>query len=512
MKLEQLLKGITSQEITGDRDKEIAGLAYDSRKIKPGYLFVAIRGNALNGHDYLEEAIRKGAVALVAEGFSPIGNNGVARISVANSRKALSRLSVAFYEQPYDGLNLVGITGTNGKTTTAHLLESILQAGGASPGVVGTINYRYSDRAYPAPVTTPESLDLMRIMREMADHNVTDVIMEVSSHALDQGRTENCPFRVAVFTNLSRDHLDYHGTMDEYFQAKSLLFRGLGKDRDATGTYAVINMDDPRGEDLVDLTDAEVMSYGLKDQCQVRAESFTADKSGIHASLSTPRGELTVRSPLIGEINIYNLLAAAAAALALDIDRGAIAQGIEQLKSVPGRLEMVQNSRGLSIVVDYSHTPDSLLKAVTVLRPLTEGRLITVFGCGGDRDKGKRLEMGDAAGRHSDIVIITSDNPRTEEPLSILAQAEEGVKGTGQRKREWSPQMRQMESGYFLEVDRRKAIRMAVAMAEQKDMVLIAGKGHEDYQIIGTEKRHFDDREEALRAVAALGADDGKMG
>ena len=498
MKLGELLKGVQINQFRGDPDLEIEGLAYDSRRVKPGYLFVALRGHQRDGHDYIMDALRAGAVALVAErteGFE----GKAAWVSVNNPRRALSELAVGFYRRPFEGLNLIGITGTNGKTTTSYLLESILSAAGTSTGVIGTINYRYSGKNHPAPVTTPESLDLMGLLREMTDEGVTDVIMEVSSHALDQKRTEDCPFRVAVFTNLSRDHLDYHETMDAYFLAKSRLFCGLKQGEHGEKTRAVINMDDPQGARLADLTDVEVMTYGLGSGCQVRAVSVLTDRKGLKARLITPLGETTIRSPLPGEFNVYNIMAASAAALALDLPLEVVTEGIARLKTVPGRLELVENRRELQIIVDYAHTPDALSKAINALRPLVEGKLITVFGCGGDRDQGKRYEMGLAAGRDSDIVLVTSDNPRSEEPTAIMEQIEKGVQKTGLKRLDRSLGGR---SGYFMEVDRRKAIGKAVSMAREKDLILIAGKGHEDYQIIGQERRSFDDRKEA--ALAAL--------
>jgi UDP-N-acetylmuramoyl-L-alanyl-D-glutamate--2,6-diaminopimelate ligase len=503
MKLIHLLEGLKPYDLTGDPEQEIEGLAYDSRQIKPGYLFVALRGHALNGHDYLAEAVHNGAVALVGEEF--IGPRGdLARVCVPDSREALSKLAARFYGYPFRGINLIGITGTNGKTTTSYLLESILTAAGQRPGVIGTINYRFLGKTHSAPVTTPESLDLMRFLREMADARVTDVILEVSSHALDQKRTGDCPFKVAIFTNFSRDHLDYHDTMEEYFRAKSLLFQGLKKGQPDGGTRAIINMDDPKGEQLLTLTEAPVFTYGLAKKWDVRADRVSADRSGLKARLITPVGDMEIRSSLIGEINIYNILAASAAALSLHIDLDAIADGIEKLEMVPGRLELVKSPSDLALVVDYAHTPDALLKTLTTLRPIVQGRLITVFGCGGDRDKGKRSEMGLIAGENSDLVFITSDNPRSENPLSIIAQIEKGAQDSGLLRLNNSPQRPFTESGYFVEADRRQAIRKAIALADERDLVLIAGKGHEDYQIVGGQRKRFDDRKEAALAASEL--------
>jgi len=498
MKLGQILEGLSRFELRGDPGAEIAGLAYDSRQVKPGDLFVAICGHQSDGHGFIEKAIEKGAVAVAAETLTGSGDK-IPTVLVPDTRKALSKLALAFYANPFKKVTLVGITGTNGKTTTSYLLESIVKSAGGKPGVLGTVNYRYSGKTLRASVTTPESLDLIRLSREMIDHGVTHIIMEVSSHALDQGRTQDCPFHVAVFTNLSRDHLDYHKTMEEYFAAKSRLFTGLQANPSGRTPAAVINLDDPRGKDLVAVTRARVLTYGLGKEGQVSADAVQKDRKGLKFRLRTPVGEAMVRSPLIGDFNVYNILASAAASLALDLPLDRVVQGIETLKSIPGRLERVENKKGLTLVVDYSHTPDALLKAMTSLKPYVKDRLITVFGCGGDRDRGKRYDMGRLAGEHSDVAFITSDNPRSEDPLSIVKEIEKGMLDSGLSK---GGQNAHPGRGYYLEVDRRQAIRKAVSMAGKADVVLIAGKGHEDYQIIGSERRPFSDQEEAAKAAS----------
>jgi UDP-N-acetylmuramoyl-L-alanyl-D-glutamate--2,6-diaminopimelate ligase len=498
MKLSELLNGIEGYEMIGDPGREIESIAYDSRKVRPGALFVAFKGHTEDGHAYIQDAVRKGAAAVLGESL-PAGL-GVPGVRVADPKRALSLLALRFHRHPFRGIDLVGITGTNGKTTTSFLLESILLKAGARPGVIGTINYRFAGKSTPAAVTTPESLDLIALGREMADGSVTHIIMEVSSHALDQRRTCDCPFRTAVFTNLTRDHLDYHGDMEGYFRAKSLLFRDLL----GPGGTAVINLDDPRGSALASLTKAKVLTYGLTGERDVRAAAVHMDRDGVRATLITPVGRKEIRSSLIGEFNIHNILAASAAAVSLGVDLDAVAAGIDALPFVPGRLEMVRNDRGLALVVDYAHTPDALLKTLQVLKPYVQGRMITVFGCGGDRDRGKRAEMGLIAARGSDLLFLTSDNPRSEDPLSIIRQIEEGVVRSGVRRQEWHPGVPVLTEAYFIEPDRREAIRKAVSLASQRDVVLIAGKGHEDYQIVGRERRHFDDRKEA--ALAAMGA------
>jgi UDP-N-acetylmuramoyl-L-alanyl-D-glutamate--2,6-diaminopimelate ligase len=501
MRLGRLIKGLNIHDFRGDPELEIKGLAYDSRLVGPGYLFVALKGQTLDGHAFMKDAVQHGAVALVADEFQGFDGE-TAMVRVRDAREALSALSVKFYNEPYKGINLTGITGTNGKTTTSYLLESILLAAGKRPGVIGTINYRFPGQTLDAPVTTPESLDLMRILRNMADEGVTDVVMEVSSHALDQGRVRDCPFRTGIFTNFSRDHLDYHQSMKAYFDAKCLLFQDLKKWGPKNFTRAVINSDDPKAEDLTELIKVPIVTYGLGRDCDVRAEDVRVTGAGLTARLISTVGETDIRSGLIGDFNIYNILAAAAAALCMDLGLKQIVSGIEELKGVPGRLELVKNSRSLAIVVDYAHTPDALLKALKAVKPLVKGRLITVFGCGGDRDKGKRREMGRVAGEHSDLLFITSDNPRTEEPAAITSQIEKGVNDSGLKKLLNVPGNGLTGPGYILDLDRRNAIRMAVSVAGKNDLILIAGKGHEDYQIIGMDKRNFDDRKVAAEAAS----------
>jgi len=498
MKLGRILEGLDYDEILGKPDRDIVGVAYDSRLVGPGFLFVALRGHREDGHRYIRNAVKRGASAVVAEDIEGLPE-GVAGVRVPDSRRALSKIALRFYENPFEGLTVIGVTGTNGKTTTTYLLESVLESAGARPGVLGTVNYRYGGKRFPAPVTTPESLDIMRFAREMADEGVTHVIMEVSSHALDQGRTRDCPFKVAVFTNLSRDHLDYHQSMEGYFKAKSCLFCDLpGK---GSGATAVINLDDPRGVDLLSMTRAAVLTYGFNERCDVRVESVHTDRAGLSLRLVTPAGEGEIRSPLLGDFNVYNIMAASAAALALGVSLESVVEGVEALKTVPGRLEPVPNSSGLVIVVDYAHTPDALTKSLEALRTHVQGRIITVFGCGGDRDKGKRFDMGFAAGKGSEVVFVTSDNPRTEDPLSIVEAAERGVVESGLEKKAWPCEDLSRRGVYFTEVDRREAIRKAIRLARREDLVLITGKGHEDYQIVGTERRPFSDQEEAALAA-----------
>jgi len=498
MHLKKLIENINIQDLAGDMNVEISHVHYDSRKMGSGDLFVAMKGYTQDGHDFIGDAVSKGAAAILSElapntviqKFGCKSNQPPVFIQVSDSRSALSKVAVAFYEDPFQDMNLIGITGTNGKTTTSYLLESILVAAGKNPGVIGTINHRISGSVLKSSVTTPESLDLMKILREMADHNATDVVIEVSSHALDQGRVADCPFRTVLFTNISRDHLDYHQSMEDYFRAKSLLFTNLQSNGPKGAVKSVINLDDPRGKELVALSMVETITYGLQDSCDVTAKNVTVSRKGLSTRLIlNGKGEIDICSSLIGNFDIYNVMAATSAALSLGVDLKSIASGIENMKGVPGRMELVSNRRSITIVVDYAHTPDALEKALYAAKEITSGRILTVFGCGGDRDRGKRAEMGRVAGKLSHKVFITSDNPRSEDPAAIAHEIEKGVIASGQKD-------------YLIELQREKAIRMAVDAASKEDLVLIAGKGHEDYQITGKIRRTFDDRVVAAQAAS----------
>ena len=498
MRLDYLLEGQEVLEQHGRRDIEITGLSTDSRRVKEGYLFIAVRGSSEDGHRYVADALRSGARAIVVE-YPERTLAGATIVRVPDTRNAVAQLASRFYDYPARSLNLIGITGTNGKTTTSYLLESVLREAGREVGVIGTIDYRFKENSFSASLTTPEATDLMRIMGEMRDARVTDLIVEVSSHSLDQGRIEGLQWSRAVFTSFSRDHLDYHGTMEDYFRAKSLLFESLEADQRGEGAKAIINMDDPKGRELEKLTRVPVISYGIDERSLVRATDIESTTGGLRFRLATPWGEITINSPLLGRINVHNIAAAAATALSYEIELETVAWGIESLGYVPGRLQRVVNNSGLSIFVDYAHSPDALEKVLQTMRELTNGRLITVFGCGGDRDRGKRPEMGRIAGSYSDVVFITSDNPRGEDPGAIIREIEPGAKESGLKRINSDPTAQQ---GYQIILDRREAIQAAVKAADREDIVLIAGKGHEDYQIIGAKRRHFSDVEEAARAAS----------
>jgi UDP-N-acetylmuramoyl-L-alanyl-D-glutamate--2,6-diaminopimelate ligase len=419
---------------------------------------------------------------------------------VPQARLALAHISAAFYDHPSRELTLVGITGTNGKTSTTFILEAILSAAGCRVGVVGTVNYRVGESIWPAPVTTPESLDLQRLLREMRTRGVTHVFLEVSSHALDLRRVDGAVFAAGVFTNLSQDHLDYHRDLGEYFAAKSRLFLEiLANGRPALG-LAVLNLDDPWGLRLKDAVKVPALTYGCHPASQVRPLSHRFRQDGLEARLSTPAGEVEITSRLVGPFNLANILAAAATALGLGIDPDTVARGIAALSGVPGRLERFGPPAGPGVFVDYAHTPAAITQALVALKTLNFSRLITVFGCGGDRDRTKRPLMGRAAAADSQLVIVTSDNPRTEDPLAIIREIEPGLAASGLPRLN-AAAAQNGETGYLVVPARRQAIRLAVSLARPGEAVLVAGKGHENYQIWGTERRHFDDREEVAQAL-----------
>jgi UDP-N-acetylmuramoyl-L-alanyl-D-glutamate--2,6-diaminopimelate ligase len=498
--LRALLEGLTGCQVTGDVDVPVTGVAYHSREVTPGGIFVALKGCRTDGHLYLSASLDAGARVVVTEQeLAP--PPGVTVVRVPQARLALAHISAAFYGHPSRELTLVGITGTNGKTSTTYILEAILNAAGCRVGVVGTVNYRVGDSTWPAPVTTPESLDLQRLLREMRTRGVTHVFLEVSSHALDLRRVDGALFAAAVFTNLSQDHLDYHRNLDDYFAAKSRLFLELlANGRPSRKGLAVLNLDDPRGRQLKDAVRGPALTYGLHPDSQVRPLSYRFRQDGLSAHLTTPEGEVEITSRLVGPFNLANILAAAAAALGLGIDPATVARGIAALPGVPGRLERFGPAGGPGVFVDYAHTPAAVTQALAALHTLNFSRLITVFGCGGDRDRGKRSLMGTAAAAGSHLVIVTSDNPRTEDPLAIIREIEAGLKQSGLPRLDAAAAQRG-EAGYLVIPDRREAIRLAVSLAIPGEAVLVAGKGHENYQIWGTERRHFDDREEVAQAL-----------
>jgi len=476
MKLTDVLAGVPVQNLCGDKEENIQGITYSSRAVQPGFLFVAMKGEKTDGLNFLDEALDRGAVAVLSDQQIP-DNFTKSWIQACNPRLALALCAANFYAHPSEEIEVIGITGTKGKTTLTYILEEILKKTGCQPGVIGTIVYRGPKGEMVAERTTPEAPDLQRMLREMVTDGATHCVMEVSSQALELHRVTGMDFRVTVFTNLSGEHLDYHKSMEQYFEAKKKLFLLPGKKR-----IAVINTDDPWGRKLSSYLSTGVITFGIESDAMIRAESFSFSRDGITTDIRYPAGKISVKSALLGRPNLYNTLAATACALTMNIPVHAIKEGISSLQGVPGRFEKIENSLGIHVFVDYAHTDDPLKNLLETARELCEERIILVFGAGGDRDKTKRPRMGEVAGTHSDWTIITSDNPRSEDPLVIISDIEVGIQKTGTKK-------------YCIEPDREKAIQEALAMAQKGDYVLVAGKGHEDYQIIKDKVTHFDDAE-----------------
>lgn len=487
MKLRDVLQGLTvlAAGLTGD--EEILGIAYNSKSVKPGFLFAALKGETRNGMDFVAEAEANGAAAVLSSWPKPPASR-LAWAQVADAREALALASANFFGCPSDGLKIVGITGTKGKTTITYILEEILKAAGGSPGVIGTIEYRGPGLQVQAARTTPEASDLQAMLRKMLDAGATHCLMEVSSHALDLKRVWGVSFDIAVFTNLTGEHLDYHRTMETYFEAKRKLFY-LNHKRSA----AVVNMDDPWGQRLIAELPMKTITFGLEPAAIVRGVKSSLTDDGMDVQIAHPGNILNVHSRLVGKHNVYNILAATAAALALNIPPQAIAAGLAALKGVPGRFEKIDNSRGIHIVVDYAHTDNALEHLLATAREFKPRRLVLVFGAGGNRDKEKRERMGRVAARLADWTIITSDNPRNEDPLEIIAAIENGFAKGAARTYEIVP-------------DRKEAIARALAMANKGDYVLVAGKGHEDYQIFRDRTIHFSDIEVIQEILARMGA------
>ncbi len=499
MQLGALLEGLTAVPLAPG-ELEIGGIAYDSRSVQPGDLFFALPGGQHDGRDFLAEAFVRGAVAAVTEHAT----EDPRLYRATDARRALAVASHRFFGDPTAKLSLAGVTGTAGKTTTSFLLESMLQAAGRRTGLVGTVTYRFAGKAHAAPLTTPPSTDLARMFAEMVAAGVETAVMEVTSHALAQHRATGCHFAAAAFTNMSREHLDYHADMEDYFQAKLRLFTDFEvRDR------AAYNLDDPWATRARAEAPARGIGFGLDLAAgpHVTARDATFGPEGLRAELVTPAGSIAIASPLMGRINLMNILCAASLAHLLGLDLEAVAAGIERLDGVPGRMENVGRPFGRRVLVDFSHKVDALGRVLAIARTLGPGRLFTVFGCGGDRDQGKRPLMGRIAAEGSDVVILTSDNPRSEDPLDILRQIEVGVRETPCQP--FSPAVTRVPEGrglYTTVEDRRDAIRLAIASARAEDTVLICGKGHETQQIVGDTVRHFDDREEATLALTeALG-------
>lgn len=493
MTFQHLLDGAEFLSQSGNPD--VTGVEYDSRRVKPGCVFVAMHGETSDGNRFIDQAIAAGAVAIVTDSPSEKPREGVAWALVPHGRRALARLSANFYHHPAERIAITGITGTNGKSTTAFLIEAILSAAGRKSALIGTIEYHVAGKIYPAPHTTPEPLEIARLFSEAREEGVTDAVMEVSSHALAQQRVFGVPFDVAVFTNLTRDHLDYHKTMDEYFAAKRVLFEGCGTDPPRA---AVTNLDDEYGAKLAGFSrkrSSTVLTYGWS-QGDFHADKPDITPRGTRFDLITPHEKIAIFSPLIGRVNVYNILAAAAACFARGCSTQAIASGVASLSHVPGRFQRVDCGQPFTVVIDYAHTDNALRNLTSLAREFVSrsgagARVITLFGCGGDRDRAKRPLMGEAAGRGSDFAVLTSDNPRSEDPRAIINDALVGLQKSGAK--------------YVVEPDRRKAIALAISEARPGDIVLLAGKGHEKVQVTRDGPHPFDDAEIAREVLKAGG-------
>jgi UDP-N-acetylmuramoyl-L-alanyl-D-glutamate--2,6-diaminopimelate ligase len=491
MRLAELLHGVTVTSTHGDTNMEISSVSADSRLVRKGGLFVAIPGLQQDGAKFIDEAIKKGAAAIVGGArVSPPARaaeeGGAAMIEVSDPRAALATIAANFYGRPAEKLSLVGVTGTSGKTTTTKMVESIFDANGEPVGLIGTIEYRAGDERLVADRTTPDAVVLQEWFAKMRDAGVHHAVMEVSSHALALKRTHGVHFAAAVFTNLSRDHFDFHKDFDDYFAAKRMLFDQIDRSK-RTG---VVNIDDEYGRRLVKELGPAAITFGRSEGADIHTnKDFEISVRGLRGTVSTPSGTVRIESNLLGQPNLYNWLGAIGAALVVGIPVRTIEEGIRNLKSVRGRFERVPVTSGPTVIVDYAHKPDAMEKLLHAVRDLAGGKRVTVlFGCGGDRDKGKRPQMGEIAGRLADFAVLTSDNPRGEKPETILDEIENGMSGIDRKK-------------YTRVTDRRQAIADAIARAGDDDVIVIAGKGHETYQVVGDQVIHFDDLEEAQLAL-----------
>jgi UDP-N-acetylmuramyl-tripeptide synthetase len=477
-------------EFSGDETTEVSNVTHDSRQAQKGTLFAAIRGLTTDGHRFVADVIRRGAVGIISESDAP-ENFPAAWLKVKNTRAALAKAASIVYGKPSHDLNLVGITGTNGKTTTTYLCFALAQAAGDKAAMLTTVEYRIGEKSEPAVRTTPEASDTNQFLRTALNENCRVAVMETSSQALDLRRCDWLRFKAAIFTNLTRDHLDYHGTMENYYDSKKRLFDGRTGEKPAS---SVINIDDEWGAKLAGELKAngqKVVTFAQNNLADLTADNIEVSLlKGTSFELKTSCGNRKITSPLVGKPHVYNMLAATAAAIELGYDLDEICNGLRNCVGAPGRFERVPTDAEFAVVVDYAHSDDALLNTLQTAWELTNGKIITVFGCGGDRDKTKRQPMGEVAGENSDLVIVTSDNPRTENPLQIIEEIEIGLKKT--------------DCPFLTITDRREAIHQAIARAKPNDVVLIAGKGHETYQVVGSEKFHFDDREIAREALEKL--------
>ncbi|PFZ08629.1 UDP-N-acetylmuramoyl-L-alanyl-D-glutamate--2,6-diaminopimelate ligase [Bacillus pseudomycoides] len=483
MKLHTLVSCLHDFPVVPKENPEITSIEADSRKVTNGSLFVCMKGYTVDSHDFAKQAAAQGAAAIVAE--RPIDVD-VPVVLVKNTYRSLAVLADYFYGQPTHKLHLIGITGTNGKTTTSHIMDEIMRAHGHKTGLIGTINMKIGDETFEVKNTTPDALTLQQTFRRMVEQNVNSAVMEVSSHALDLGRVHGCDYDVAVFTNLTQDHLDYHKTMEEYKHAKGLLFAQLGNSyHHNREKYAVLNSDDSAAEEYMRSTAATVITYGIDTHSDIMAKDIVMTSGGTTFTLVTPSESVNITMKLIGKFNVYNVLAAIGATLVSGVTLQMIIHVVTNLTGVPGRFEVVDGGQDYTVIVDYAHTPDSLENVLTTAKQFAKGNVYCIVGCGGDRDRTKRPIMASVATEYATHAILTSDNPRSEDPQAILDDMLAGAKG----------------NNYEVIVDRKEAIFHAVSEAKSEDIIIIAGKGHETYQIIGKEVHHFDDREIAKEAI-----------
>ncbi len=463
-------------DIKGDPEAPVTGISYHSRQVKPGHMFVCVEGFNWDGHDFVDQAIEKGATSIVVQREISVSNDNITVIRVKDSRKAMGAVGHVFYGFPSQKLKIIGVTGTNGKTTTTYLLKSILENAGYRVGLMGTIAIRIGDKEIPSLRTTPESLDLHRLFAEMVTGGIDYAVMEVSSHSLDLDRVGYVDFDYGVFTNLTRDHLDFHGNMKNYLEAKIKLFKSTDK-------FNIINADDPSSEIIIQKLSnlpTQTLTYGIKNKADFNAEDIKVDCTGVRYNLVWKNNSIPIEVKIPGIISVYNSLAAASTLIAEGIPAEHIQQGLKRIDGVRGRSETIDTGKGFSVIIDYAHTPDGLENILTTIRGFVKGKIITMFGCGGNRDREKRPMMGEIAGRWSDFVVVTSDNPRDEEPHRIIDEIMPGVEKTG--------------CSYICVVDRREAIEYALRMAAKDDIILLAGKGHEVYQEFADRRIEFDER------------------
>jgi UDP-N-acetylmuramoyl-L-alanyl-D-glutamate--2,6-diaminopimelate ligase len=486
VKIRKLMKSIDYlNKYSNLEDFEVRGISCNSKQVLDNFIFVAIKGVREDGSKFIDEAINRGAKAVIfqGQGARGKGQDTINFIRVKDARRALSKLATEFYGNPSAKIKVVGITGTNGKTTVSYLIEALLKDTEALPSVIGTINYRFKDKVAQSKNTTPGPIELQSMLAEMQEEGINYCIMEVSSHALDQGRTEGINFHSAIFTNLTQDHLDYHRTFKNYFNAKAKLFKNIN-----ANAFAVINNDDRCADRIKKLTNAKIVAYGIENNADITATNIKFSSTHTEFILTAPKLKTNFKTRLFGRHNVYNILAAVAWAIEEGIDIAAVKSSIEGFSFVPGRLERIDSGRGFSVFVDYAHTEDALKNIIQALRCLSARRIIVVFGCGGERDKTKRPKMGKVAIELSDYAIITNDNPRSEDPKDIIRDIKRGIR----------------KSNFCVIPKRRDAIKKSLSLAEAGDIVLVAGKGHEDYQIIKDRIMHFDDREVVRECLQSM--------